>query len=178
MSRTQPNLDAPIPGQSLTTEPGSRPWENPPRLSTVTETAEFYLEQLSEPSKLANLLDKIEEGAPLTLLADTFQEIGVMKGIHTLDTGILVSPILIEFMKAMAEQEEIAYTIGIEEETDAGDEELANSIAKEVLTEEKPVDAMMKGDSVSIEEEVKPVASEGNKGLMSRRSIGDQQDGI
>lgn len=174
MPRTQPNLDAPIPGQSLTTEPGARPWENPPQLATVSDTAEFYLERLSEPAQLATLLDKIEEGAPLTLLADTFQELGVMKGIHTLDVGILVSPILIEFMKAIAEQEEIEYTIGTEEEEDAGDEELANAIAKEVLAEEKPVDALMKGDPVPVEEEVEPVASEGSKGLMSRRSMGGQ----
>lgn len=174
MPRTQPPLDGPIPGQSLTSEPGARPWENPPQLTTVSETAEFYIERLSEPAQLATLLDKIEEGAPLTLIADTFQELGVMKGIHTLDVGILVSPILIEFMKAVADQEEIKYTVGTEDE-ETGDAELANSVAREVLTEKKPVDALLNDEPIPMEEEMEsPPAEEKSKGLMSRPSMGDQ----
>ena len=33
-------LDAPIPGQSLTSEPGNYPWEQPPQLNTVDEAVE------------------------------------------------------------------------------------------------------------------------------------------
>ena len=174
MIRKQPPLDGPIPGQSLTTEPGARPWENPPQLSTVSEAAEFYLERLSEPSEMATLLDKIEEGAPLTLIADTFQELGVMKGIHTLDVGILVTPVLIEFMKAISEQEEIEYVIGTEDGAEEGDAELATSVAKEVTQTKKPVDALMKDEPIPVEEDMEPSSSDGGKGLMSRPAMGDQ----
>ena len=174
MARVQPPLDGPIPGQSLTSEPGARPWENPPQLSTVSVVAEFYLERLSEPAQMATLLDKIEEGAPLTLIADTFQELGVMKGIHTLDVGILVSPILIEFMKAISDQEEIKYTVGTEEAEEEGDAELATSVAKEVMATKKPVDALMKGEPVPAEENMDSPPMEGGKGLMSRPTKGDQ----
>ena len=34
-------LDAPIPGQSLTTEPKSRPWEQPPKYTTAEEALDF-----------------------------------------------------------------------------------------------------------------------------------------
>ena len=42
-----PNLlQGPIPGMSLITEPGNRPWENPAMLTTVGETIDFYTEKL------------------------------------------------------------------------------------------------------------------------------------
>ena len=167
----QPSLNGPIPGSSLTTEPRSRPWEKPAKLSTVTETAEYYLDKLSAPKPLAKLLDKIEEGAPLTLIADTFQEVGVMKGIHSLDVGILITPVLIEFMKAMAEQEEIEYVIGTEDEDDEADEGLAMQVVSEIFAEKSPVEHLLSKenmeDVVAPEEEEEKDTS---KGLMSRAS--------
>ena len=91
MAKPSPMLDGPVAGQALTSEPGARPWEQPAMYSTVEDTLLFYLENLSQPKKLANMLDKIEEGAPLTLIADTLQTAGVTKGIHSLDVGILIS---------------------------------------------------------------------------------------
>lgn len=166
MRRAQPLIDAPIPGQSLTSEPGARPWENPAKYSTVEETLEFYIDNLSQPQKMAEMLDKIEEGAPLTLIADTLQTIGVNRGLHSLDVGILITPVLIEFMKAAAEQAEVEYVVGSEAEDMANsdeDEAMARMVAREVLTEKKPVDDMM------METEDTPVPEDMPKGLMSRR---------
>ena len=133
-----PMLDAPIPGQSLTSEPGARPWEQPAKYSTVEDTLEFYIDSLSQPKKMAAMLDKIEEGAPLTLIVDTIQTQGVTQGLHTLDVGILVAPVLIEFLKASAEQAEVPYTVGTEEEDVANeeDEAMASLVTKEVYAEE------------------------------------------
>jgi len=176
--RSKPMLDGPIPGQSLTSEPGARPWEQPAKYSTVEDTLEFYLDNLSQPKKMAHLLDKIEEGAPLTLIADTLQTIGVSKGLHSLDVGVLVSPVLIEFMKAAAEQEEIEYRIGTEEPEDEGDMDLANSAVKEVYKETATAD----------EEEPMPMETEEmaeappveKTGLMARPSkpVEEMEDGI
>ena len=38
-------LNAPIPGMSLTQEPGNMPWENPPELTTIGEVMDFILEK-------------------------------------------------------------------------------------------------------------------------------------
>ena len=43
----QPSFDAPIPGQSLTAELGSRPWQTPSRFSTVDDTIDYYMERMS-----------------------------------------------------------------------------------------------------------------------------------
>ena len=34
-------FDAPIPGQSLTDEPGNYPWEHPPQFASVEEATDF-----------------------------------------------------------------------------------------------------------------------------------------
>ena len=46
--REEPLFDVPIPGQGLTAELGSRPWQNPPQLSTVDEAIDYYVERLTE----------------------------------------------------------------------------------------------------------------------------------
>lgn len=189
--RTPPMLDAPIPGQSLTAEPGSRPWEKPAKYATPEEAAQFYIENLSQPKKMASLLDKIEEGAPLTLIADTLQTLGVSKGLHSLDVGILVTPVIIEFMKASAEQAEVDYTVGIEEddELDSVDETTAKSIAAELFKEKRPVEMLLEEKDKTpevadaSEDGMESVAEEGEaprmerKGLMARKKE-VERDGV
>ena len=43
MIKPEDFLEAPIPGMSLTTEPGSVPWEQPPQLVTIQQVADFYI---------------------------------------------------------------------------------------------------------------------------------------
>ena len=61
-STPSPSLDAPIPGQSLTSEPKNRPWRNPPQLDTVEDAMEYYLPRLSSPELAPRLLEIIERG--------------------------------------------------------------------------------------------------------------------
>lgn len=163
MAKKMPSISAPVPGQSLTAEPGSRPWENPPRYPKVEDALEFYLDNLSQPEKLASALDEIEGGAPIGLLVNTLQTLGTSKGLHSLDVGVLVSPILIEFYKAAAEQEGISYTIGDEDEGKKVSRAQADMIVKELMSEEKAEDETAVVNTETEDEE------EQNKGLMARR---------
>jgi hypothetical protein len=162
MAKKSPMLSAPIPGQSLTAEPGSRPWEKPAKYTTVEETLKFYIEDLSQPKKMARLLDKIEEGAPLGLIVDSIQTIGVSKGLHTLDVGYLISPVLIEFMKVAAEQEGISPVIGDEDEDVGMSEEEAIVLLRKSNGDDS--DAPQEEEMME-EEQAQPV----RKGLMAPR---------
>ena len=190
--RKPPMLDGPIPGQSLTSEPGARPWEKPPRYPTVEDTVTFYIENLSQPKKLARMLDQIEEGAPLTLIADTLQTLGVDRGLHSLDVGILITPVLIEFMKATAEEAEVPYVIGTEEEeiADEEDQAMAQEVANDLFKETRFVDDLLneknKKTTQSTEEsdEEEEQSDKPSKGLMARKKPvtpaeeEDQEDGV
>ena len=41
------SFNRPIPGQNLTAELGSRPWQNPPQFSTVEDTIDYYIGQIT-----------------------------------------------------------------------------------------------------------------------------------
>jgi hypothetical protein len=105
--KINPMFDAPIAGQSMTAELGSRPWQTPPKLITVEQALDYYIPKLTSPEKLGTLLNLIEQGVPLVLIADTLQSVSVMEGIHTIDVGILVIPVMVETMIYLAEEADI-----------------------------------------------------------------------
>lgn len=177
--KTPPRLNGPIPGQSLTTEPGNRPWEKPPRITGVDEAINFYVDKLTEPKTSAMIMDKVEEGMPLTLLADTFQTLSVAKGIHSLDTGVIVAPVIIELLKAMAEDMDVNYTIGTEDDANsrsAEDEEMAEDVAATLLrTSGGPSKDMDTEEDIDLTDEKEPEPK--RRGLMARK-METTEDGI
>ena len=44
-------FDAPIPGQSLTDEPGNYPWEHPPQKASIEEAADDVYESIMKKEK-------------------------------------------------------------------------------------------------------------------------------
>ena len=106
------DFNAPIPGQSLTGELGSKPWEQPPKYNTVEEAIEHYMTGLEEPEMQDGVSDAIEMEFPLTSIADITTKAGVMNGLHSIDVAIQVAPVLVEFMISMAEEADIPYEVG------------------------------------------------------------------
>ncbi len=158
-------IDAPIAGQSLTSEVGGWPWEQPPQYSTVEEALEFYLPRLTEPTLQNDLMDVIEMGLPLTTIANALQQGAVMQGTHSLDVGILVMPVIMEMLAYLATERGIEFNMGTNVEVDDGPSGVAVKLAlkklkaKEGEPEEKP------------EEEPENVVEEPIGGLMSRRMV-------
>ena len=108
----EPNFDAPIAGMGMTKELGSRPWQSPPQNSTVEDAIEYYIPKLSEEVFSDSLLDVLELGVPITTIANTLQMGGVMEGIHSVDVGILVIPVLMESIVYLAEEAGVNYKLG------------------------------------------------------------------
>ena len=162
--RKTPAFDAPIPGQSLTSEPKNRPWRNPPQLDTVEDAMEYYLPKLSSPEIAPRLLDVIERGIPLTSLAETIVTGGAMQGVHSIDVGILINPILVEFMKGMADIAEVEYNLGDKDKDEEPDPQLLQLAMKELKESEDVIEQA----STDTQEEM---IEEEPQGLMARRSM-------
>jgi hypothetical protein len=111
----EPTFDAPIPGMSLTHELGGRPWQQPAQFSTVDEAIEYYMVRMTSEEFMDQLIDVMEMGVPVTTLANTVQLSGVMEGKHTVDVGMLITPLLMELMMMLAESAEIEYVSGLED---------------------------------------------------------------
>jgi len=154
------SLSRPIPGQSLTHEVRARPWQNPPQFSTVEEAMGWYLDRFDNNEVVQELLSVMEMGIPLSTIANSMQLGGVLQGIHTIDVGILIMPVLMEIMKHLAEKTDTKYVMGDEpEESDRPSDSVIQS-AINSLEEGEEVDI----DEETIKEEEEPM------GLMARRA--------
>jgi len=102
-------LSAPIPGMSLTTEPGNRPWENPPQLSTLEEAIEYYSTRLLDPENAEVVLDPLVQEISVESMVDVITTSSVMNGIHSLDISFLVAPIVREMIKYVADANGVEY---------------------------------------------------------------------
>jgi len=89
-------------GISWTAPPKSRAWQSPPKYTKLSDVANTYISKLSSKEMINPVLDALETKAPLASLAEVIMLSGVQKGTHTLDTGILVMPIIIEMLKTTA----------------------------------------------------------------------------
>ena len=106
-------IQAPIPGQSLTTELGARPWEKPARFTIPEEAMNYYLERFSDPERAAEMMDILESGFPVTNLIDGITMGGVMEGLHSIDVSIIIAPALYEFVTTLADSAEVEYKTGL-----------------------------------------------------------------
>jgi len=126
---------APIPGQSLTIEPGSGPWEQPSQYVTIDDVAAFYSDKLDNPEAIFELMSLLEKGIPILTIVNTMVKASIMKGYHTVDTGFLVTPIIVEIIKTLAELNDVPYSMTAE---DVGKEDrVSPSIIKELIEEAK-----------------------------------------
>jgi hypothetical protein len=119
------------------------------------------------------LLDIMEMGVPITSLADTIQSGGLMQGLHTVDVGILILPVLMEMLAYMAEDADIEYDLGMKARVDE-DKIPEGKIALAMRKMRKEMPEAMNGeqDNVVVEEPVEEAPEEEvapPAGLMSRR---------
>lgn len=108
-------MHKPIPGISLTGEPGAAPWERPPQYTTLDEVIDYYSDKLVEEEVLPNLIDSIKRDIPLLTIADGLMKVGVMQGMHSIDAAMLAKPVIVELMIALAEIYGIKYIISADD---------------------------------------------------------------
>ena len=92
-------FDQPIPGQSLTGEPKNNPWEQPAMMSSVEDVTMFYISGMAIQEVIDDLAAVCQTGLSLKPVVDTIVSTGTMNGIHSVDVGMLVKPVIHEFLK-------------------------------------------------------------------------------
>lgn len=147
-------LSGPIPGMSLTTEPGAMPWENPPMLVTVDDAVAFYSERILDADATDSIIEAIDQNVSIEEMAEYLTSSGVMNGMHTLDVKFLVFPVVKELLMYVADAEGVEY---VESFAKKDANKVPRTMVKEVVKE-------------VFEESSKPevMAEEKPKGLMAR----------
>ena len=111
-------FSGPIPGQSLTVEPGSVPWENPPMYADPLDALEMYMEQLTDEEVVDDLMDMVDIGVPISVVAGVMLSRGVMEGYHTVDVKLLLMPILSAQLKGLADVLGLDYKMSMQDYAD------------------------------------------------------------
>lgn len=165
--RNEPLLDAPIPGMSMTHEVGARPWQQPSKYSTVEEASRYYITRMQDKNFTDMLINVLEMGVPVTTLANTIQLSSVMQGLHSIDVGMLVLPVIMETIILTADTAGIEYNTGLDKDDtvaiDGKNSEILSTIGKlgDLVEEEEDEDMEMPMEEESMEEP--------QMGIMARR---------
>lgn len=148
----------PVPaGISFTDKPRSTPWNTPPQLVKVQEVAQRYIDSLSSPNTINSALDILESGIPIAALANAMMLTGVASNVHTIDAGILVTPVIIEMLVTLAEIHGVEYQV-FEKDLDA--DNVPARVIRKALQKAKETPAEV------VEEPSEPMLS----GLMARKN--------
>ena len=184
-------FNAPIPGQSLTSEPRNYPWENPPEFANPEEALLFHMDRLKDPSKVKAVAGLLTLGLDVVTLTEGILRGAVAEGRHSVDVSMLIGPIIHEYIVGVADAAGIDYDEGLEED-EIDVERIKYSVrseeAKKILEEIESGDDIDLGDMESdmpegmdmqedtadiIEEEPEEMVVEEEKmmGLMSRGTV-------
>jgi len=162
------SFDAPVPGQSLTAELGARPWQSPPQYPTVDEAIQYYMRSMTTEEFMDQIIDVLEMGVSVADVANVMQVKSVMDGIHSVDVGVMVTPVIMEMIMFLADSAGIEYEKGTE---NPDKKKLSGAKKARVLQQlkEETEDMDMAEEAEETVEEIE-VSKEEPKGLMARRS--------
>jgi hypothetical protein len=167
------SLSGPIPGQSLTTEPKGYPWERPPEIVDPEEAIQMHIVRLSDPEMLGDVLDILEfEEVDIQTLVVGMMRGAVANGIHSIDVGMMVAPVVHEFIKQAAKAAGIDAEDGFEDKKANKEKEQyrINSRARKMLKEmgAKPKEVVKEIEMEESSEEGEEGISVAPRGLMAR----------
>lgn len=160
----EPELDAPIPGMSLTHELGARPWQTPPEMSTVEDAIDFYIPRTGNPATINQVLGLLESGTPLPNIAETMTLVGTMEGKHTVDVAVLMNPIIVEYLKGIGDITGTSYRLERKDMDMEANPVIADKAVESLKGEEKVTEEQQ----TEIADLSKDILKEEKKGLMSR----------
>lgn len=107
---SQAMLQGPIPGQSLTDEPGNYPWEKPPKTAQPEEALMMHIEKMSNPEFMEGSSILMEIGVPVEVITNTAITGAVAAGIHSIDVGIIIAPAIHKEVVSIAKMTGVNYT--------------------------------------------------------------------
>ena len=171
-------FSAPIPGQSLTSEPRNVPWENPPQFPDPESALLWHMDRLQEPEKIKAIGGLLTLGLDVVTLTEGLLRSAVLDGRHSIDVSLLIGPIIHEYIVGTADAAGIEYDEGMDEPSvnDTNIEYTIRSkesarILKE-LEESGEVDFDVEPkESMEMPEEVETPTEEKPMGLMSRGEV-------
>lgn len=136
--------DAPIPGQSLTSKPGSFPYEKPPKYADPDKAMAAILNSVTDEKVAYKLLNLMEVGVPVYSIVTSFLISGFTEGKWSVDVALLLMEPFTALLLRMAEAAKITPEIGVPEDDDPTLEQV---VKKRVKISEEQAEAAIEAAS-------------------------------
>ena len=94
-------FDTPIPGQSLTDEPGNYPWEHAPQFTDVEQVIDNIYDSLTTPKNAQQLIAMLDAGVPVEAIVRVITFAGFMEGKFNPDVGFTIIEPLMNLVSAI-----------------------------------------------------------------------------
>ena len=94
-------FDTPVPGQSLTDEPGNYPWEHAPQFTNVEEAMDGIYDSLTTPKNAQQLIAMLDAGVPVEAIVRVITFAGFMEGKFNPDIGFTIIEPLMNLVSAI-----------------------------------------------------------------------------
>lgn len=101
-------LDAPIPGESLTKELGSSPWEKPPKFVELEDAMNFLFDKFLDKNTYMQFRVMVEAGVPLEAITKTVLFAGFGQGLWTMPMANLMAEPTMKMLAVIAVQSGIS----------------------------------------------------------------------
>ena len=167
-------FDRPIPGQSLTGEPKNNPWEQPAKFSDLEDVTKFYVLRVSQDEVMDDFAALAQAGISLKAIVTSLISMGNIRGIHTVDAGMLVAPVLHQYIKSVltamnveVKDDDIDYQKQAEEKELERFQMLAMKYLKDNPANEDPGKELIK-EMVEEQPEEEMTPEEKPRGLMAK----------
>lgn len=160
-------FEAPIPGQSLTTPPKQYPWERPPEMVDPEEAMAYYVDWLTNAERMSAIMEALELGFTVKNLTEGIVRVGVAEGLHTIDVGLLVSPVIHHYIKSTAQALKVDFDEGFEDKAAKEKNDKNSRYLKAKLSARKQKEVV---EQIQMEEpQTEVMTEEKPKSLMARR---------
>jgi hypothetical protein len=152
-------FDAPIPGQSLTNEPGNAPWEHPPQMVKAEEALGYVWEKLSEEKNFKRTITLLKFGMPIEALAKVISFSGFLEGKWSVDVAKMLEPTIGQMIATLGTTAKVPMKISLKDQSDS---QFLNEMADNELSLDK---SKAKAENNLTKKITKPIKS---IGLMTR----------
>tara|TARA_A100000172_G_scaffold80312_2_gene69513 strand:- start:571 stop:1182 length:612 start_codon:yes stop_codon:yes gene_type:complete len=164
-------FNAPVPGQSLTTEQGDMPFEKAPKIVDPEELYTKLTKKFSSTDIKEKTLDTLASGIPLEVIINIMTKQLAHTGVITPDLAEGIKPSLTVFFVNMAKEEGVDIKIFLEDpEAEAQAMEGREDMLLETLASQRPeVASELKGEQ--FRNDIEGRAIEAQKAVAARREI-------
>ena len=103
-------MDSPVPGQSLTSDPGNMPYESPPDIVDPEQALSEIITVIEEPTTKKDIIALMASGFPVEAMVQSFALSGVAEGRFSADVAELIKPVLALYIIKIGLEEGIPVT--------------------------------------------------------------------